>query len=219
MISGILLLSLAFVGAVVSAAAYFYYDKYQEEKLLQLANRAFYATGLFIVLASGVLLYNILIHNFQLNYVYSYSSRNLTPFYLVSTFWAGQEGTFLLWLLYGTIFGLILIKTVGRKNPLILFYHMLIQGFILLILLKKNPFAMIWHVHADAPVGFTPMDGAGLNPLLQNPWMVIHPPTLFLGYSSTMVLFAFAMNAMIKKQFQFWCNCFKNSIYCVEFIS
>jgi len=204
MISGIIIISLAFVGAVVSATAYFYYDKYREEKLFKLANNTFYATGLLILLASGLLLYNILTHNFQLNYVYSYSSRSLNAFYLFSTFWAGQEGTFLLWLIFGTVFGLILIKTVARKNPLILFFHVLVQGFILLILLKKNPFAMIWHVYQDAPVGFMPADGTGLNPLLQNPWMVIHPPTLFLGYSSTMVLFAFAMNAMVKKQFQSW---------------
>jgi len=204
LISGIIIISLAFVGAVVSATAYFFYDKYQEEKLFKLANNTFYATGLLILLASGLLLYNILAHNFQLNYVYSYSSRSLSPFYLFSTFWAGQEGTFLLWLLYGTVFGLILIKTVARKNPLILFFHMLVQGFILLILLKKNPFAMIWQVYQDVPFGFIPADGSGLNPLLQNPWMVIHPPTLFLGYSSTMVLFAFALNAMVKKQFRNW---------------
>jgi len=63
---------------------------------------------------------------------------------------------------------------------------------------------MIWHIHQEAPLGFLPADGAGLNPLLQNPWMVIHPPTLFIGYSSTVVPFAFAMAGMITRDSAGW---------------
>jgi cytochrome c-type biogenesis protein CcmF len=63
---------------------------------------------------------------------------------------------------------------------------------------------MIWHTHAEAPVGFMPADGASLNPLLQNPWMIIHPPIMFVGYSSTVVAFVLALNGMIKRDFMSW---------------
>jgi cytochrome c-type biogenesis protein CcmF len=74
-----------------------------------------------------------------------------------------------------------------------------------MILIKKNPFAYVWDVN---PVrfaeGVVPVDGNGLNPLLQDPWMIIHPPILFTGYSSTMILFAFAMAALVRKEFDSW---------------
>jgi len=202
--TGFLVLDLAFIAGIVSTASYLYYYRIKESRLLHLANFSFAVTGFSILVTSILLLVNILNHNYQLNYVYQHSSSDLNRFYLVSTFWAGQQGTFLLWLLYGTIFGVILIKTTAKENPMVLFFHMLVQCFILLILLKKNPFAYIWQVHPEAPVGFMPTDGSGLNPLLQNPWMVIHPPTLFNGYSSTMVAFSFAMAAMVTRDFKGW---------------
>jgi cytochrome c-type biogenesis protein CcmF len=63
---------------------------------------------------------------------------------------------------------------------------------------------MIWHSHPELPIGFNPTDGASLNPLLQNPWMIIHPPIMFIGYSSTAVAFAFALNAMVTKKIHEW---------------
>lgn len=201
---GFIAIALSFIASVVSTAAYYQYYREGDERLYQLATRAFFVMFAGIVFSLGMLIFLIQTHDFQVNYVYSYSSRILNKFYLFSTLWAGQEGTFLLWILYGSIYGTILLKTVGRKRPLVMFFLLLSQAFLLLILLKKNPFAMIWHVHENAPVGFTPQDGAGLNPLLQNPWMVIHPPTLFVGYSSTVVPFAFAMAALVRKDFHSW---------------
>lgn len=197
MIPGMIAIAIAFIAAVISTTAYILYYQDRRESLLTLANRSFFLMGAGIFFSMLLLVYSILTHNFQINYVYSYSSTILNKFYLFSTLWAGQEGTFLLWLLYSTIFGIILMRTAARKNPLVMVFILLVEAFLLLILLKKNPFSMIWHVHQEAPIGFMPADGAGLNPLLQNPWMVIHPPTLFVGYSSTVVAFAFAMSAMI----------------------
>ncbi len=206
MISGILALSLAFVATMVSTAAYWLYYRERDERFLNLANGSFVIMGVGIVLSVILLYYNIFAHNFQLNYVYSYTSLRLSTYYLISAFWAGQEGTFLLWLFFGTIYGIILIRSVARKQPLVMFFLMLVQVFLLLIVLKKSPFAMIWHVNANVPPGFVPVDGAGLNPLLENPWMVIHPPVMFLGYSSTAVAFAFALNALVKRDFFGWIN-------------
>ncbi|MEJ2634848.1 MAG: cytochrome c-type biogenesis CcmF C-terminal domain-containing protein [Calditrichia bacterium] len=204
MISGILAISIAFVAATVSAAAYWLYYKENDERFYNLANRSFAVMGVGVLFASVLLYYNIFAHNFQLNYVYSYTSLKLSTYYLISTFWAGQEGTFMLWLIYSTVFGIILIRTLAKKQPLVMLFVMLVQSFILLILLKKSPFAMIWHVHADAPVGFMPPDGRSLNPLLQNPWMIIHPPIMFIGYSSTVVAFALSLNAMVTRNFVNW---------------
>ncbi len=201
---GVLFIATAFIASAVSVAAYWLYYKDRSEPMLRLANRAFYLMGAGIILSLGLLLYLILTHHFQVNYVYSYSSRALNKFYLFSTLWAGQQGTFLLWLFYDFIYGIILIRKVARKQPLVMVVILLVQLSLLLILLKKSPFSMVWHVHEQAPIGFTPQDGAGLNPLLQNPWMVIHPPTLFVGYSSTVVPFAFAMSAMFTRDFTSW---------------
>ena len=204
MISGIFAISIAFVAASVSAAAFWLFYRDEDKRFLDLAHRSFAVMGAAVVFAVVLLYYHIFNHNFQLNYVYNYTSLQLSNYYLISTFWAGQEGTVLLWLFFGTLFGIALMKSTTRREPLVMFFVMLVQAFLLLILLKKSPFAMIWHAHADVPVGFMPQDGASLNPLLQNPWMIIHPPVMFVGYSSTVVAFAFAMNAMVKRQFDQW---------------
>lgn len=201
---GISLIAIAFISAVVSTSAFGFYHKDRIDSLYTLAIRSYALMTIGILLSMALLVYSILTHDFQMNYVYSYSSVSLNKFYLFSTLWAGQEGTFLMWLMYGSIFGAIFIRKNGKKHPLVLLFLLLVQAFLLLILLKKNPFSMIWHTFPEPPIGFTPTDGAGLNPLLQNPWMVIHPPTLFVGYSSTVMPFAIAMAAMVTRDYQGW---------------
>ncbi|RMF58342.1 MAG: hypothetical protein D6748_08995 [Calditrichaeota bacterium] len=201
---GVIAIGVAFVASIVSATAYLMYHKERFESTLKLANRAFYVMTGGIIFSLAYLLYLIMTHQFDVNYVYSYSSMALNKFYLFSTLWAGQQGTFLLWLFYTSIYGLILMRKTAVKKPLVMVVLVLMQVTLLWILLKKSPFSMIWHIHEEAPIGFKPADGAGLNPLLQNPWMVIHPPTLFVGYSSTVVPFAFAMHAMLTGNFRDW---------------
>lgn len=204
MIVGYIGIVLAFSASIAAAAAYFYFYKSENHKYLSIANSSYTLMSIGIFFAIGLLLSQIWSYNFQLNYVYSYSSKALPWHFVFSTLWAGQEGTFLMWLAFTSIYGLILIRKTVRKNPLVLFFLVLTQFYILLILLGRNPFLMLWEARPDVPVGFVPADGAGLNPLLQNGWMRIHPPTLFLGYSSTVVPFAFAMSAMIRKDFTNW---------------
>ena len=204
MTPGIILIMISFIASLIATTSYYFYYRDQQPALLKLANRSFIVMGVGVFFALGMLIFLILNHEFQVNYVYSYSSRALNKFYLFSTLWAGQQGTFLMWLLYGSIYGLILMKTTARKNPMVMVILGLVQAFLLLILLKKSPFSMVWHQFQEVPIGFIPQDGAGLNPLLQNPWMVIHPPTLFVGYSSTVVSFLFAISAMITRDYQGW---------------
>ncbi len=159
----------------------------------QLARWAFYAMTALVSLAAVYLLYLILSHQFQVNYVYRYSSRDLPLGFLISSFWAGQEGSFLLWALLTALMGLVFIKTAGEFEAQAMLAINMVQFFFLAILLKASPFALLAGV---------PPDGAGLNPLLQNPWMVIHPPLLFVGYAAATFPFALAVAALMQREYR-----------------
>ena len=205
MILGITATALTFVALMLSVVAYYLYDRRGEQALLTFARTAFYSAGVLVIFQVVLLLYGILTHHFEWSYVFSYSSRDLSLFYLISTFWAGQEGTFLLWLLFGVVYGLWIIRFQKEEEPMVMSFFNLILAFIAVILIKKNPFTYIWEINpVSFPVGVVPPDGAGLNPLLQDPWMVIHPPVLFSGYAATMLPFAFAMSALIKRNYDNW---------------
>lgn len=205
MIIGITAASLTFISLIVSSVAYFLYYGRQEESLLKIARLGFYTAGVLIAFQSALLMWGIIAHKFEWSYVFSYSSKDLAFYYLISTFWAGQEGTFLLWALLGSIYGLAIIRWRKEEEPLVMCFMNLSQAFIIMILIKENPFTYIWDVNPMRfAVGVTPVDGSGLNPLLQDPWMTIHPPVLFAGYASSAILFAYAMSALIKKDYESW---------------
>ncbi len=205
MILGITATALTFIALLLSVVAYYMYDRRGEHALLIFARSAFYTAGILIVLQAILLMYGILTHHFEWSYVFSYSSRDLNLFYLISTFWAGQEGTFLLWLVYGFLYGLWIIRLRKEEEPMVMSFFNLILAFIAVILIKKNPFTYVWEINPiNFQLGVIPPDGAGLNPLLQDPWMVIHPPILFAGYSATMLPFSFAMAALIKRNYDNW---------------
>ncbi len=205
MIIGITATSLTFVALIISIASYYLYHKRGEDALLKIARLGFYTATALIVLQSSMLMWGIINHKFEWMYVFSYSSRDLTLYYLISTFWAGQEGTFLLWLLLGSVYGLIIIRSRKEDEPLVMSFMNLVQAFIVMILIKKNPFTYVWEINPSGfQAGIAPFDGNGLNPLLQDPWMTIHPPILFSGYSSTMIIFAFAMAALIRRNYNDW---------------
>jgi cytochrome c-type biogenesis protein CcmF len=146
-------------------------------------------------------------HQFEWQYVFNYSSKDMSTFYLTSSFWGGQEGTFLLWLMLGSFYGAFIMSKKLKDEALVMSFLVLVQAFIAIILIKKNPFTYVWDVFPNHfSMGEVPLDGRGLNPLLQNPWMIIHPPILFLGYSSTSILFAFAMSSLVKRNFENWIN-------------
>jgi len=152
-----------------------------------------------------MLMWGIQTHQFQWQYVFNYSSTDLSTYYLTSTFWAGQEGTFLFWLLFGSIYGIILIRSKVKNESIIMVFMLLVQAFIAMILIKRNPFNYIWDLNLlRFETGMIPIDCNGLNPLLQDPWMVVHPPVWFIGYSLTMILFVFAMAALITKKYDEW---------------
>lgn len=199
---GILTVYAALAATVWSA--WYYYQAGRDELRNPGENRGgflkkgrvgFQIMSLLVGLASVYLWYLILSHRFQVDYVYRYTSLDLGLGYLLSAFWAGQEGSFLFWALMISLVGLLYVRRAGTLEAWSMFVLNLVQAAFLLLLIKAGPFSLREAV---------PRDGAGLNPLLQNPWMVIHPPVLFLGYAATAVPFAIALAALIKRNFSHW---------------
>ncbi len=160
-----------------------------------LAHKSYNFFTAVTVLAAAYLFYLFFTHNYAIKYVHDYSDDSLSFFYTLSAFWGGQEGTYLLWLMFNALFGYIIIwRGEQYKNWAMVIYSS-VNLFFLVILLNLSPFAMLDH---------RPADGAGLNPLLQDAWMVIHPPIIFVGYAMAAVPYALAMAALIKGDFSDW---------------
>jgi cytochrome c-type biogenesis protein CcmF len=205
MIFGIVTTALVFIAYTICLVSYYIYYKNDQPSFLHLGRVSFYFSSFFVLMLSAILMWGIHTHQFQWQYVWSYSSRDMTPFYLTSSFWGGQEGTLLLWLLLGSVYGIVIIRNRKKDESLVMSFLVLVQAFVALILIKKNPFTYVWDIFPNQlNPGEIPVDGRGLNPLLQNPWMIIHPPILFIGYSSTSILFAFSMSALITRNYYNW---------------
>ncbi|HAL57086.1 MAG TPA: hypothetical protein DCP63_11590 [Bacteroidetes bacterium] len=125
----------------------------------------------------------------------------------MTTFWAGQEGSFLFWTLCGAIIGMFLLGYTRRHKIEyeVMSVYALVQAFLLVLLISKSPFTYLWDAHPDqvAP-GAVPADGKGLNPLLQNIWMIAHPRVLFIGFAAMGVPFALAVAALWRKTYIEW---------------
>lgn len=160
-----------------------------------MARLSFVGFSAFMTIASLLLMHFILNHEFLYSYVARYSSRSLPLEYLVSSFWAGQEGSFLLWVLLGSWLGIIVIFKAREREPQVMLIYNLNAVFLVILLIKQSPFRML-------PIA--PPDGQGLNMLLQDPWMVIHPPVVFLGYAAFAIPFAYAISALWRKEYDGW---------------
>ena len=187
--------------AALVASTIFYVRSVQGHEGARAWARQLYGLATIAVLmAGGVLVYLILTHDFRVHYVFSYSDLSLSKAYLISSLWAGQEGSFLLWLMWGMVVGLPLIRYARHYEERTMVVYNVAQLSLVLILLKQSPFRFI----SDLPPGQAPFDGQGLNPLLQNPWMTIHPPIMFLGYAATAVPFALAVAALWGRRYDEW---------------
>ena len=163
--------------------------------LLKIARPAVYATALGLLASAAYLWYLLIGHHFEYDYVFRYSSREMPFRYVFSAFWGGQEGTFLLWALFGGLLAVMLRFKAKQYEAPVLFFYLGINLFLMLMLLKASPFA-----RHDV----TPPDGNGLNPLLQDPWMTIHPPIMFFGFASLGIPAAYAMAALVKEDWDNW---------------
>jgi cytochrome c-type biogenesis protein CcmF len=204
---GSVLVKLAFVACGVAVLAYARNHLSGSTRALVIGRTSYLVTVVAVILTAATLLYLILTHQFQYTYVWSYSSRDLPTPLLISTFYAGQEGSFLLWSLFTAIIGLFLLRHSSRHGyeAQVMSVFGGIELMLLLMLLFKSPFRFVWESFpGDAKVGFLPQDGRGLNPLLQNYWMVIHPQVLFSGFAAMGVPYAYAVGAMLKRDYDSW---------------
>lgn len=162
-------------------------------RLIASAKRGVLAVAFFLVLASAALIVSFLSHDFGVSYVAQHSSLAMPWYFTTAAFYGGQEGSLLYWALMLSVFSAIFVLTARRIAPMLAPYVMatlmVIETFLLIVLITvSSPFVRL-------PVA--PPDGVGLNPLLMDPGMLIHPPMLLMGYMSFSIPFAFAVAAMI----------------------
>src|SRR6266699_3039358 len=160
------------------------------------ARNAVFASCGSLLLAVFALEWALFHHDFNVEYVAAYTSRNLPIFYTWSALYAGQKGSLLFWATVLSLFGSLAQVLTARRHRVYLPYVAGVVGtvtafFVTVMVFAANPFVRL---------PYTPADGSGLNPQLQNPGMVFHPPMLYLGYISMTIPFAFAIAALVSKQ-------------------
>lgn len=165
------------------------------------AERGVYAVFALVTGAAGILIHALFTDDFRLAYVYSTSNRTLPEIYKFTAWWGGQAGSLLLWSWILSVWSAVAVwqnrRRLGRMMPSVVAILMTTQAFFLtLICFVESPFS-VWRAAGRI---FTPEDGRGLNPLLQYWTMVIHPPTLYLGYVGFSVPFAFAMASLAVRE-------------------
>ncbi len=193
---GYLILISALVIAAFGVAAGFWGGHKRNTKLAASSFNAVYAVAGLVLLAAALLWYGLLGDHFELSYVWNHSERALPTFYKFSALWGGQAGSLLFWcLLLSGYSAIVAFANRTRLQVLMPYVNGVLLAtslfFLTLLVFAANPFER---------VGFVPPDGQGLNPLLQNYWMVIHPVMLYLGYVGMVVPFAFAVGALMSKR-------------------
>ncbi len=213
---------LAFVASIVSAISYFTATKIQAENekqsWIRFARGAFFIQVFSLLAVFSCIYYICSNHYYEYLYVYKHASKELEPKYLLACIWEGQEGSFLLWALWHCALGMVLIFTAKKREAAVMTIINTAQFFLILMILGlyifnvrigSSPFVLTRNelagpIFSQANYLTFIKDGIGLNPLLRNYWMVIHPPVLFLGFASTIVPIAFAYSSLVTKDWGGW---------------
>ncbi len=209
----------SFIFSLIFMVGYLFSEKSSEKiSWFKFSKISFWAHAFFILATISTLYYIIINDRFEYYYAFQHSSTLLPIYYKVSSFWEGQEGSFLLWMFWNVIIGIYFsFKPFSRWSVSVMivigFTQLILTSMILgivfldikigsspFILLRDAISAPIFNINPD----FIPENGSGLNPLLQNYWMVIHPPTLFFGFAVSIVPFAFAISALRIGDFKSW---------------
>jgi cytochrome c-type biogenesis protein CcmF len=210
----------SFISSILAFISYFFAEKNPlDQSWSKLAKYAFQLHSLAVLTIIGALFKIIYSHYFEYHYAWQHSSRDLPVHFMISCFWEGQEGSFLLWIFWQMVIGQILLRSAKSwLNPVmavlmlsqIALTSMLLGVKIVSYKLGSSPFELLRNVMSNAPIFQQAdylskvKDGNGLNPLLQNYWMVIHPPTLFFGFATTVVPFAYAIAALWRRDYSEW---------------
>ncbi len=190
---GYIALLLALVASIYSAVAFVFGVRGRHPRLTASAKNSLLAVCGLVSVSVLILVYALVTHDFQIEYVASSTSRDLSLPYLLSALWAGNDGSLLFWAWLLSLSAAVVVlqkRSFGKDLlPYASSIIMFTQAFFLILLLSiSNPF----HILA-----FVPAEGIGLNPLLENPGMIIHPPTLLAGYVGFTIPFAFAIAALL----------------------
>ncbi len=213
---------LSLIAALASVIAYYFYSKEElTTEWKKFAGWCFSLHSFAVIGIAGTLFFGLFNHYYEYAYIHQHSNNSMPLQYIMSCFWEGQEGSFLLWTFWNVVLGNILRKTIEAKweAPTMVVFS-LVQVFLASMLLGiyigdyklgTNPFMLLRELPENANAPFLQMenylaklDGRGLNPLLMNYWMTIHPPTLFLGFASTLIPFTFAISGLWKRDFVSW---------------
>src|SRR5579863_1135761 len=193
----LLALALAVYSFLAGFVSLFFQNKEDEtmDRVGETARRAGVACFAAVLLAAVVLVSAAFQNDFTIAYIFHHSNRDLSAPYKFATLWSGQEGSLLFWSLLLAAYGFVL-RLRYKTDPRLFAYASVVLAavqvfFLLLLNFAANPFGIL-----EGPMR---ADGSGLNPLLQYPEMVIHPPMLYLGYVGFTVPFAFALGALIMK--------------------
>jgi len=188
---------------------------------LRLARIAFLTDIVAVLVVVATIFFILTHHDYEYYYAWNHSSNEMQQRFLFAAFWESSEGSFLLWTFWNCVLGLVLMARAGKWQAPVMtvlsFTQFCLASMILGIYffqakLGTNPFILMREFENGAPMFQDPhymqsavmQDGRGLNPLLQNYWMVIHPPVLFLGFASTIVPFAYAASALWTKSYKDW---------------
>lgn len=216
---GSLSVTLAFLASFGAMISFFLAAQNDNPIYEKVASALYGLKGALIFFASGLLVYLLFTNQFQYFYVYNYTSTDLQNVYLAAAFYSGQEGSFMLWILCSFLVGLALLKwTTKTYRAPVMFFMSMTQFFLLSMIIGvsvfgvtfgADPFRLTSDVFAHLPVfqmnpDFIPEEGSGLNDLLRSPWIIIHPPIIFLGFAMMTVPFAFAMSSLWKRKYHEW---------------
>ncbi len=209
----ILSLVASLVATFAFAKAFYAQEISVEKQWKQLARIAFIIESIAVLSCFILLFYIITNHLFEYKYAYTHSDKNMPIKYLLSCFWEGQEGSFLLWSFWHCVLGIIVMLKLKTRESGVMMVLSFVQVCLATMVvglyffdfkLGSSPFILLreemsWPILSRPDYLQFIKDGTGLNTLLQNYWMVIHPPVLFLGFASTTIPFAFAVAGLLKK--------------------
>jgi cytochrome c-type biogenesis protein CcmF len=221
---GHFLILLGFVAALMATISYFFSTQNQikglgnERSWRNIGRVSFGLHGLSVLGIMSAMFYVMINKHYEYWYAFEHVSNNLSMRYIFSAFWEGQEGSFLLWMFWHVILGTVLIFRAKEWEAPTLAVIALVETFLATMILGlhfgpddikigSSPLVLVRDVQ-NIPLFSNPeyiiSDGQGLNALLQNYWMTIHPPTLFLGFASTVVPFAYAIAGLWTNQHKSW---------------
>ncbi len=218
---------LSFIASLLATISYFIASRspniLEKQSWTRFARIAFITQVVSVLIIFSVIFYICSNHYFEYMYAYKHASKELDPKFLLACIWEGQEGSFLLWTIWHSILGIFIIAR--SKSPLLngweapvmtvislaqFFLGMMILGiYVFNVKIGTSAFTLTRN-EIEGPIFSQPnylsflTDGVGLNVLLRNYWMVIHPPVLFLGFASTIIPFAFAYAGIQTKRFGDW---------------